>query len=64
MESNIGKTFEMDKSLPGQKSKGKGQRRFTDSFAIIGPVLQQPKRFFREIREGIHLPEKIRWDPI
>jgi hypothetical protein len=57
MESNIEKTFDMDTSLPSQRSKGR--RRFTDSFAIIGPVLQQPKRFFREIREGIRLPEKI-----
>ncbi|MCP4538383.1 MAG: hypothetical protein GY832_14700 [Chloroflexi bacterium] len=59
MESNIGKTFEIDPSIPGQQSKGKHQRRFTDSFAIIGPVLQQPRQFIREIRDGVHLPEKI-----
>ena len=64
MESGVGKTLSeidggLDKSITGQRSRGKGWSRFTDSFAIIGPVLQQPKRFFREIREGVHLPEKI-----
>lgn len=32
----------------------------TGNFAIMGAVLQQPARFFSEIREGIDLPEKIR----
>jgi len=59
MESNVGKTFEVDQSLSGQRRKGKSRRRFTDSFAIIGPVLQRPKQFFGEIRQGINLAEKI-----
>ena len=64
MESNVGKAFEMEESfdkglLPGQRSKGRSRRRFSDSFAIIGPVLQQPRQFFQEIRDGIRLPEKI-----
>ncbi len=59
MESNVGKTFEMDKSLPGQRIKGKKRHKSSNRFAIIGPILQQPKRFFQEIRAGIHLSEKI-----
>ncbi len=59
MESNIEKTFEMDTSLTGQRRKQKSRRKFTDSFAIIGPVLQRPKQFFAEIHQGINLAEKV-----
>jgi hypothetical protein len=47
----------LDERLFVQSSKGK--RRMTNPFAIIGPVLQRPRQFFREIHEGVRLPEKI-----
>jgi hypothetical protein len=46
-------------SLPARKTRSGARRGLTDSFAVIGPVFQQPKQFFREIREGIRLSEKI-----
>lgn len=46
-------------SSPFRKTTNGGQRGWTDSLAVIGPVFQQPRLFFREIREGIRLSEKI-----
>ncbi len=37
----------------------KSWRRLANSFGIIGPILQQPGLFFKEIREEIDLGEKI-----
>ncbi len=55
MESSIAKTpLEINQDL-----KSKRQFRLTNTFAIIGPVLQQPRQFFDEIRAGIHLSRKI-----
>ena len=59
MESGIAKTSpEIDQGL-GLEVKSKERYRLTDSFAIIGPVLQQPRQFFSEIRERVHLSRKI-----
>lgn len=62
MESSARRTLPetgqcLNESLPGRKNKI--WHRLTDSFAIIGPVLQQPRRFFSEIREGAYLSRKI-----
>jgi len=55
MENSIAKTsLEIDLDL-----ESKRRYRLTDTFAIIGPVLQQPRRFFDEIRERVHLSRKI-----
>lgn len=54
MENSITQT-----TLEGLESKSTGRRRLTDTFAIIGSVLQQPRRFFGEIRAGVDLPWKI-----
>lgn len=52
----IGGGFE--ESLTGQRAKGR-RRRLTDGFGIMGPVLQQPRQFMKEIRDGVRLGEKI-----
>jgi hypothetical protein len=57
MENSIAKTpLEIDQGL-GLESKRR--RRLTDTFAIIGPVLQQPRQFFGEIRAEVYLSRKI-----
>ena len=57
MENSIAKTpLEIDQDLDLETKK---RHRLTDTFAIIGPVLQQPRQFFGEIREGVHLSRKI-----
>jgi hypothetical protein len=62
MESNAQRTPEIDGGFDGYlpNQRGKGWRRLSDDFAIIGPMLQQPRQFFMEIRDGIGLVEKIR----
>jgi hypothetical protein len=57
MESSVAKTpLDIDQDLDLETKR---QHRSTDTFAIIGPVLQQPKQFFGEIRAGAHLSRKI-----
>ena len=46
-------------SRPGGRGKSRRWRRLTDGFGIMGLVLQQPRLFMREIREGVRLAEKI-----
>ena len=60
MESGIARTsLEIDQGLE-LESKSERRHRLSDSFAIIGPILQKPRQFFGEIREGVHLARKIR----
>jgi len=59
MESGITKTPLEISQGQGLEIKSKERHRLTDGFAIIGPVLQQPRQFFGEIREGVHLSRKI-----
>ena len=65
MESSIKKILpdspSFGESLPMRERWGsQSGRGLAGNFAIMGAVLQQPARFFSEIREGIDLPEKIR----
>ncbi|MFL7794084.1 MAG: hypothetical protein AB8I69_18225, partial [Anaerolineae bacterium] len=59
MESGITKTPLEISQGQGLEIKSKERHRLTDGFAIIGPVLQQPRQFFGEIREVVHLSRKI-----
>lgn len=57
MENSITKTpLDIDQDLDLKSKKRHG---LTESFAIIGPVLQHPRQFFNEIREDVHLTRKI-----
>ena len=56
MESSVAKApLEIDLGL-----ESKRRSRLTGTFVIIGPVLQQPRQFFGEIRAGVHLSRRIR----
>lgn len=37
----------------------KKRSNISDNFAVVGQLLQQPRQFFVEIKEGVMLPEKI-----
>lgn len=58
MDNSVLKT-RVDESPVAWQGKSRARRRSPGSFAVMGPLLQRPMHFFREIREGIDLPEKI-----
>lgn len=62
MESNINKRLSGNFSknllvLEGQNKKG--LQSLTDSFTVLGDVLQKPSQFFSEIRDSVNLSQKI-----
>jgi hypothetical protein len=59
MDNSILRAHGADENLSAWKATGRARRRSPGSFAVMGPLLQRPMHFFREIREGIDLPEKI-----